>query len=391
MLEALHLFANHKITGPAELALETARAVARTGRVRARFFSSDVRPGKHRDRWLQLLARERGVEEPLELGRVRLSKHLSLSAWGDVRELSRFLSSHPPDVIHAHLPNDHLLAAWASARAKKPIPIVRTLYDGEPPRASWRARRTLGTAAAIVCLSRTVAQALVESASSYGLDAKRVRALDPPIDTERFDPERPRGEATREKMRAALGIPADAFCLGIVARMQPHRRFEVLLEATKLARARVPSLRLLIVGRGTKQDAVAREPVKKLGLDGAVIFPGHVAGEDYVALLASMDAKVFLVPGSDGSCRAVREALSMGVPVIAARRGILPELVREGTTGLVVQDEAGPLSEAIVSLAGNDARRRELSAAARRDAVDRFSLARFAENMIGIYETVSRP
>lgn len=387
-MNVLHLFANHKVTGPAELALETARAVARTGEVSARFFSSDVRPTRYRDRWLQKLAAERGVEEPAGLKGVRLSKHLGVSALFDVPALARFFASEPPGLLHAHLPNDHLLATWARARAKLDFPIVRTLYDGEPPAPSWRTRATLGHSAAVVCLSREVATALRENAPAHGLDAGRVHFLEPPIDSERFDPARPRGELTRARKREQLGIPADAFCLGIVARMQTHRRFEVLLEAVKLVKQETPELRLLIVGRGTQQETVARGPVRDMGLEGSVVFSGYQAGEDYVATLAAMDAKVFLVPGSDGTCRAVREALAMGVPVIAARRGILPELVRAGETGLIVEDEPAELARAIGELAKDPARRATLSASARRDAVERFSLGTFGREVVKLYHQI---
>src|SRR5439155_1303331 len=152
--------------------------------------------------------------------------------------------------------------------------------------------------------------------------------------------------------------------------------------------ARVDQLRLLIVGRGTNQETVAREPVRALGIEERVVFSGYQAGEDYVATLACMDAKVFLVPGSDGSCRAVREALAMGVPVIAARRGVLPELVKDGETGTLVEDEPEPLARAIEDLARDRERLRALGARAREDAVSRFSLDVFARTVAGIYEDV---
>src|SRR5581483_137310 len=300
------------------------------------------------------------------------------SMLADVRRLAPYLDERPFDVIHCHLPNDHLLAAWAVARTARRDPSVRTLYDGETPRPSWRTRRTLGRAAAVICFSQEVARGLV---AEHGLRAERVRALDAPIDTERFSPER----GVRAK-RASFGIPESAFCLGIVARMQTHRRFEVLLEAVK--RAQVPGLKLLIVGRGTNQETVAREPVRALGIEDRVVFSGYQAGEDYVATLACMDAKVFLVPGSDGSCRAVREALAMGVRVLAARRGVLPELGKDGETGRLVDDEPEPLARAIEELARDRSRLRALSQRARLDAVSRFSLASFARTVAALYAEV---
>ena len=382
-LKVLHLFANHKVTGPAELALDAARASLERG-IAASFFSSDVKPTEHRERWLQQLARERGVPEP-DLRGVQLGKHYSpLRAFMDVRRLGEHLRRDPPDVLQCHLPNDHLLGGWAARRAGRPLPVVRTLYDGEPPEPGMRTRLTLGRMSArVVCLSSAVAEALRARAGSYGLDPGRVLHLPPPIDVRRFDPGR--GLVPR---RAALGVPEGAFCLGIVARMQTHRRYEVLLEAVRRARLRVPDLHLVVVGRGTNQETVAREPARALGLDQVVHFTGYVGGDDYVATLAAFDAKVFLVPGSDGTCRAVREALAMGVPVITARRGMLPELVRHDQDGLVVEEDVEALTAAIEALALDPARRRAMGETARLGAVERFSLERHAEALEGVYEQV---
>lgn len=382
-LRVLHLFANHKVTGPAELALDAARAELERG-IAASFFSSEVKPTEHRDRWLQKLARERGVPEP-RLSGVVLGKHYSpLRAFLDVRRLADHLRRDPPDVLHCHLPNDHLLGGWAARRAGGAIPVVRTLYDGEPPEPGMRARLTLGRMTSrLVCLSSRVAESIRARAGEYGLEPERVVHLAAPIDVRRFDPGR--GLPPR---RAALSLPEDAFVLGIVARMQTHRRYEVLLEAVARARTRVPSLHLVVVGRGTNQETVAREPVRAMGLEPCVRFTGYVAGDDYVATLAAFDAKVFMVPGSDGTCRAVREALAMGVPVISTRRGMLSELVRDGVDGLLVEETAESLAAAIEALALDPARRASCARAAREGAVERFALERHAEALENIYEQV---
>jgi glycosyltransferase involved in cell wall biosynthesis len=380
-LKVLHLYANHKVTGPAELALETARALAASG-LEARFYSADVKETPKRPRRLQRLARERGVPEA-DLHGVRLPKHISpLRAYLDVRKLRSHLRADPPDLIHCHLPADHLVAGLA-ARALR-IPLVRTLYDGEPPRPTPRRRYAWSKLTErLLCMSQSVADAVRERSGDYGIDPARVLHVHPPIDVHRFDPAR--GLAPR---REALGVPADAFCVGIVARMQTHRRFELLLEAVARARQELPSLHVVVVGRGTNQDAVARGPVQALGLRDCVHFSGYVSGEDYERTLASFDAKLFLVPGSDGTCRAVREALALGLPVIATRRGILPELVRDGVDGLLVDETPGSLAAAFQSLAADPDRRRAMGEAARAGAVERFAYEHLVERLKAIYAEV---
>ncbi|MGE0706475.1 MAG: glycosyltransferase family 4 protein [Planctomycetota bacterium] len=380
-MRVLHLFSNHKVTGPAELALETVRALVDQG-VPAALFSSDPRRTRYRERWLHQLALERGVPTE-DVPGVRLPKHVHpLRVLFDVSRLAAHLRRDPPALVHCHLPGDHFVAWRALRRARLELPLVRTVYDGEPPPPTRRNRGMLAATQRVICHGEAVGRALAADAA-FGL-AERVRYVPPPIDTVRFDPARVDPGAPPAR-RAALGVPADAVCLGIVARMQTHRRFELLLEAFRAARAAAPALHLVVVGRGTHQDAVAREPVRALGLEDAVHFAGYVAGEDYVATLASFDAKVFMVPGSDGTCRAVREALAMGLPVIATPRGMLPELVRHETDGLIVEEEPAALEAAFLRVARDAAARAAWSAAARAGAVERFAYPAFAARLRAIY------
>ena len=112
-----------------------------------------------------------------------------------------------------------------------------------------------------------------------------------------------------------------------------------------------PELLLVLVGRGTHFEEVAKEPIEELGISKRVVTAGY-RREDYPGVLACFDMKVFLVPGTDGSCRAVREAMASSIPIIAARRGMLPELVEEGT-GVVIDDTVEGLSEAILRMASD--------------------------------------
>ena len=172
--------------------------------------------------------------------------------------------------------------------------------------------------------------------------------------------------------------------------MQRHRRFHALLEAVQIVAAEVPDFRFVIIGRGTHQEEVAREPVRRLGLSDVVIFAGYLQGEEYVETLQSLDVKVFLVPGSDGTCRAVREAMAAGIPVVAARRGMLPRLVEDGKTGHVFDDEAGDaprnLARRLVELARDEPLRRRMAAASQQAAIERFSYRPHVEALIEIYE-----
>jgi hypothetical protein len=199
------------------------------------------------------------------------------------------------------------------------------------------------------------------------------------VDLARFRPAAP-----DPRLRAALGLAPGAAGLGAVARVQAHRRFDLLLEAFRRVVAGGLDAELLVVGRGTRLAELAREPAERLGLGRPVVFAGH-RGADYPDVLRTIDLLAYLVPGSDGSCRAVLEAAACGIPSVATGRGALPELVVHGETGLVVGEDAESLAAAIGALLADPARRGALGAAARARAEALFAPERLAERVAALY------
>ena len=112
------------------------------------------------------------------------------------------------------------------------------------------------------------------------------------------------------------------------------------------------------------------------------------SSSEYVATLRCMDVKVYLTPGSDGSCRAAREALAMGVPIVAARRGHLVDLVEDGVTGIQVGDDPAELAAAITGLHADADSRRRLSESAYQTAHRRYGLSLQARRVEAFYEEV---
>ena len=174
--------------------------------------------------------------------------------------------------------------------------------------------------------------------------------------------------------------------IGLVARLQPHRRVDLILEALVRARTETPDLRLLVVGRGTRAREVLELPMQRLGLEAAVVRAGYLRGDEYLDVLAQMGALVYLVPGSDGSCRAALEAMSLGIPAIASGRGALPGLL--GDTALYCAERADELAAAFVSVARDPAPWRARGEAARRRALGEFTIERHAARCESFYATL---
>jgi glycosyltransferase involved in cell wall biosynthesis len=374
-MRVLHLFANWKWTGPAEPAVNLAATLKKRGHDVHFACGREVKPLPN---YVANEARSRGLEPILSM---RLGKHRHpIYDPIDRRTLRSLLQALRPEIIHCHLPNDHRLALGAARGSG--IPVVRSLYDGETPRVNRDTRTLFGKSArGVITVSDRVRDGLLQK---FAVSKDRCIALDGAVDLRRFNPSRKRVQ----DLRADYGLEKGDFVVGIVARMQRHRRFEILFEAVSKAAEELGNLKLLLVGRGTWMEEVAVKPAATKELAGKVIFTGYRHGAEYVATLKCMDVKVYLTPGSDGSCRAVREALAMGVPVVAARRGHLVDLVEEGVTGLHVDDDADQLADALIGLGRDRKRLAAMSEAAQKHAHRQFGLPAQAKRVEQFYERV---
>jgi glycosyltransferase involved in cell wall biosynthesis len=373
-MKVLHLFSDWKWTGPAEPVVNLCRELQALG---VEVLLACRRPMEGYPVSIEGRAKERGV---------KVSTAFHLNRYLDPKEtlqdfycLPGFLQKGGFKIVHSHLSHDHALGAWASRRCG--IPLVRTNHKARPLKKSLGNRWLLSRATdGLVEFSK---RALEENVRSFGLDPQRCLLVEGAVDLERFDPSRTSGD-----VRAALGVSPQEVLVGIVARMQRHRRFGLLLEAMLILTQKNLPVKLLVLGRGTHMREVAVEPARRMGLQDRVIFPGY-RGEDYVEYLSAIDLKVFLVPGSDGTCRAVREAMAMGKPIVCTRRGILEELVEDGVTGILVEEEPEALAAALEKMVLTPELRVAMGEAARRRALRDFSIAEQALRTAEFYRKVA--
>jgi glycosyltransferase involved in cell wall biosynthesis len=146
-------------------------------------------------------------------------------------------------------------------------------------------------------------------------------------------------------------------------------------------------VRLDVAGDGSRGDALR---VAYGGLS-QVRFHGHVAGEEKRRLIAAADALVMPSIVREVFGISIAEAYAFGKPVIAARIGGMPELVRPGETGLLVEpgDEAG-LQEALCALAADPARVRAMAPACAA-AARAYTLEAVTDSYLSAYEAGRQP
>jgi glycosyltransferase involved in cell wall biosynthesis len=373
-MKVLHLFSNTKWTGPAEPVVALCRAL------QVRGIDVTLACGRGRvppvEPTVADRARDAGVKVVSDFW---LRKHASLRRnYLDSRRLRKYVEAQRFDVIHTHMKNDHLVAALAARRSTVFPPVLRSSYEGDGLRPDLRNRILLKryTDGLVTCSRK----ARENDLANFHLPEQRVWTAYGAVDTDQFNPERDLPD-----FRTRFGLSSDHLIVGVVARIQVRRKFGLLLEAVARASRELDNLRVMIIGRGTKMAKVAVEPAKRLHLERCVIFPGYLRGDEYLAALKCLDAKIYLYPGTDGTCRALLQAMAFGNPCIASKRGVLPEIVMDGINGFVVEDDAGALSDAIVKLARNPELRGSLAVNARNTAVAEFSLQKQALCIENIY------
>ena len=370
-LAILHLLSNRWWTGTAEPVLALAR-----GLIERR---QQVVLGVPAGSQVEDLARKAGI--PLLEG-LQLNPRFHPASWlRDVHRVSAFLRRTTVDILHVHLSHDHWLASCAlhllQPSGRRPPVCVRTVHTLRRPRSlsnHWLLRYG---AAHLITVSSTLRRDVMER---LRVSPSRISVIAGAVDSERFHP-----AISGDRIRREFELSPTTPLVGIVARIAPSRGHLTLLEAFAQVHQAMPMARLVIVGKGEFRPQVEQRAAA-LGLTEAVIFTGY-REEDLPEILGSLDVFVLMTPGSEGSCRAVLEAMAVAKPVVAARTGALQDIVLDGETGLLIEPQAHvALAHAISRLLRAPEQARQMGMRGRERVEHAFSRQRQADEVLRLYQ-----
>ncbi|MBI3747845.1 MAG: glycosyltransferase family 4 protein, partial [Chloroflexi bacterium] len=146
------------------------------------------------------------------------------------------------------------------------------------------------------------------------------------------------------------GMEPGSAIVGVVARLEPEKGHPTLLEAWPLVLRSCPDTYLLIVGEGSRRDALEAQ-ARELRIAHRVVFTGR--RDDVPAVTAALDVAV-LPSYREAQGMVILEAMALSRPVVASNVGGIPEMIDDGVTGLLVPPhDPAALAAAIVRLLTN--------------------------------------
>ncbi len=254
--------------------------------------------------------------------------------WGVVQGLKKLAQQTQPEIIQGWMYHGNL-AAWLARR-----------FAFGAPRLIWGIRQSLGQFCDEKWLTRGVIRmgamlsagvdAVVYNAErsriqheSVGFSGRPSIVIPNGFDTTKYIP----SPSARAEVRRELGLPADAFLIGLIGRFHPMKGHRGFLQAAAEVRLRHRNVHFLMAGDGVSwSNSELSGWVSALGLEGQIYLLGRRA--DVPRLTAALDLAVSASVRNEGFANVIGEAMSCGVPCVVTDVGDSASIVSD--TGLVV-------------------------------------------------------
>lgn len=262
-------------------------------------------------------------------------------------KLLRFIQKERIQVIDAHGSRDAELCAWLRLFG---YPVIRSVHVTKPiPFDTFHAPYwKYGTDRIIV-----TARLLKDRLTALGLDPGRVDVIGEGIDQGRFHP-----GVSGEHVRRELGFSSDTQIVVNIGMIRPDKGQLFFVEAAALAHRRLPGVRFLVVGQGTRPEFEqdVRQRICERGLEQVVLMVGY--RNDVPEIIAAADCVVLASVDVEAQSRVVPQAFAMRRPVVAADAGAVAELVGPRTGWLVPSQDIQAMAEAVLDVLerGNQSR-----------------------------------
>ena len=249
----------------------------------------------------------------------------------------------------------------------------------------WIRNMILKRADAYVAISSVVSKEI----RNMGIDSRRVVKIPNGVDINKFTPLE---QIEKHSLRVKRNLPEEAITFAYCGRLTHEKGLSSLLRVWKEVASRFENVHLLLIGSGDGMslscETQLKDFVSENGLEKQVTFTGPV--EDVAAYLSCAD--IFVLPSlTEALGIALIEAQLCGIPAIATRVGGIPDVVTHEVNGLLIAPENdAELLDAAMELVNDSVKRIEQGVAARKLAVERFSISRVTQSYLSLLNAVEQ-
>lgn len=303
-----------------------------------------------------------------------------------VRQLRQILKTYKPEILHLHFTGFIGPYPWLARLCS----VQQTLFTDHSshPEGFVSSRAPFWKRA----LARLVNLPLnrVITVSQFGYRCAAMRDL---IPVERLEmiynsadlSRSPGSSAQAESFRAKHSIPQDKVVVTQVSWIIPEKGISDLLSAARLAVTKNPNIHFVFVGDGAHRESFSRQATG-LGLQDHVTWTGQVDDPLNEGVYAAADIVCQVSRWEEVFGYVIAEAMACSKPLIGTKVGGIPELVRDGETGFVVQrGDTAAIAARILELASDPQLRIQMGREGRRSVERDFELERNVDRVLQLY------
>lgn len=287
------------------------------------------------------------------------------------KNLKKILNNHSIDLIHIHGAPELILLVKMINRS---IPVLFTLHGFHGPRKDWDywgcTRVCNRFASQVIAVAGAEEEILVQK----GLQPDRIRTIHNGVP----DPK----DLTLEKPALFTSLDHKQI-IGVIARLETTKGIHILLESFAKLTQKYSDLHLIIVGTGSKEKDL-KDQTLRLGLSQQVTFAGYRKNiHDYLH-----HYQIFVIPSlHEAHPLVLMEGMSHGKPIIATRVGGIPEVIKNGENGLLIDPEdVTDLATALETLLTNSELQQKIGQAARKTYEQQFTVQRMVRETEKVYD-----
>lgn len=306
---------------------------------------------------------------------VEMTRAIGSSDLKAIKEVRALIKKYNPDIVYAHSSKAGAITRVADIGLKNhciynPHGWAFNMRCSAKKKAMYTAIEKIAAPFCdkIICIS--------DAEKQSALDKKickedKLQVIFNGVDIESYE-----NEVHGAVKRKDLNIPEDAFVVGMVGRISPQKAPDVFVKMAKHVKDEVPNAHFIIVGNGNQEDEI-----RKYAEDNDFSNSLHITGwvDNPMSYVELFDVAC-LLSRWEGFGLALPEYMMAGKPIVASRVDAIPNIIRNGENGLLVEvdDDIGT-SKAVLRILREDGLRKKIVAQGLEDVHNRFNARRVSE------------